>query len=796
MVFDIITGGLLEVKDFVGDTTQKVGDVTGINKLMKPLRLKDKGDEEAEDKDATNITEHARRARVKMRNIFVKPLGSFSDLSILTTPKSDEDKLFLESALKDTFLFSYMSKAERSKLIGAMKKTSVESGATIIKQGDVADYFYVIASGTVTFVVDGKDVGEGTEGDAFGELALMYDCPRAATCLAKTACDLWRVDQNTFRKIRQKHLVRDLSEAKQAIAKVKFLQGLDDHHMQLMADAMRLQHFKAGETVFEKGSQFHFCILKEGHIKTSNVEIGGTKYEDHTLVPGDYIGERCMTSPDNLLLPGDGVAVTDGSLFVISRERFQTILGDLSLEELLAASLNRKALEFISVFFALEAAEFDALATLVENHDFPKGHVFMKEGKKVSPTLYFIRSGKVECKAKKGKDGKILSEDGHFGHDLFPGVTDVNAKVAAKETITATEDCKIGVLTLEAVESVVTDLARLSTKKKHAPRLDGVGLKSLKKHRILGAGTFGQVWLVGVKGDKNPYALKIQYKRELIGYNQVDGVLREKKIMSSLDHPFVIGLLNSYQDEQCIYMLMQLVQGGEMHNVIYTDTRDGVSEDVAKFYAANILEGLSHMHSKSIIHRDLKFENVLMDKDGFCVLIDLGFAKCIRGRTYTFCGTPLFIAPEVVTSKGHDTGADIWSWGVMIYEMVVGQNPFYDGYMDQMALFKAISRGKFNFPSDIILTKECKDLIKSLLIVDPSFRLGCYGKGLVEIRSKEWFSGTNFRKILNKECKAPWVPTIKDAFDATNFDDWKDLEKQKKKLKPLSQKEQAMFEGF
>mmetsp|Transcript_6075 Transcript_6075/g.7799 ORF Transcript_6075/g.7799 Transcript_6075/m.7799 type:complete len:129 (+) Transcript_6075:159-545(+) len=128
--------------------------------------------------------------------------------------------------------------------------------------------------------------------------------------------------------------------------------------------------------------------------------------------------------------------------------------------------------------------------------------------------------------------------------------------------------------------------------------------------------------------------------------------------------------------------------------------------------------------------------------------------------------------------------------------MVTGENPFYMEGMDQMALFKSIVRGEFFFPEDIELSRSCKILITNLLITEPEYRLGCHGNGDMDIRKAPWFTGIDFRKILRKEYRAPWVPKIKDPFDASNFEDWTQLEKKKKSLEPLSQKEQLLFKDF
>ena len=201
--------------------------------------------------------------------------------------------------------------------------------------------------------------------------------------------------------------------------------------------------------------------------------------------------------------------------------------------------------------------------------------------------------------------------------------------IVIEYTITALTDCTLGILNLQDCRKVV-DTRTLGEGKKLPERDTNIPREELKKHAILGAGTFGQVWLVshqGNDGKTHPYAYKIQSKYDLIQNNQAKGVVNEKNIMASLSHPFIIELVGSYQDPQRVYMLMGLVQGGELYTVMHSDKGDSISEADAKFYSAGVIEGLTHMHNRSIIYRDLKPENVLIDADGYPVIIDLGFGK-------------------------------------------------------------------------------------------------------------------------------------------------------------------------
>jgi serine/threonine protein kinase len=181
----------------------------------------------------------------------------------------------------------------------------------------------------------------------------------------------------------------------------------------------------------------------------------------------------------------------------------------------------------------------------------------------------------------------------------------------------------------------------------------------------------------------------------------------------------------------------------------------------------------------------------------FLVLIST--AKYVKEKTYTLCGTPLYIAPEVVLNRGHDMGADHWSLACMIFEMICGATPFYKDGMDQLSLFRAVVKGQFKFPKSRkeIFSEKSKDLITRMLVVDPHRRLGSLAGGEKDIFRAAWFEEINFDKLKRKELKAPWVPKIKDPLDTSNFENWDHLDdKAKAKDPPISAKDEEIFKDF
>jgi hypothetical protein len=265
----------------------------------------------------------------------------------------------------------------------------------------------------------------------------------------------------------------------------------------------------------------------------------------------------------------------------------------------------------------LSQPTLSSLASQIVETAFPSKTDVMTEGKKTKAAYYFVRSGKLEMKSKNHEEyNNIIESGGCFGEDMLEidvgglkPTTDYTAKYSVK---TLDEPVVVGFLSMETIREVIDTTALGKKKKTKVTTIFGdtnIPLDDLTRHKILGAGTFGQVWLVshaGSDGVRRPYALKIQSKYELIKNHQAKGVVQEKNLMQQLHHPFLTNLVQTYQDTEFIYMLLGLVQGGELFSLIHQTTYDGISEKDTTFYAAGILEGLSHMHRRHIIYRDLK----------------------------------------------------------------------------------------------------------------------------------------------------------------------------------------------
>lgn len=288
----------------------------------------------------------------------------------------------------------------------------------------------------------------------------------------------------------------------------------------------------------------------------------------------------------------------------------------------------------------MDSTDFLSLAEIIVDITFQAGDVIFQEGKETPSSLYIVREGQVKLTCNKSSDkadydNKVIQRGGFFGEDTLMRDAKYGASSEAisqaRYTATIMEDCTLGVLTLAECRTIF-DTTRIgrdaSSMKRTSIKPQDITLKALKKHAILGAGTFGQVWLVSREtsdGSRHAYALKIQSKYELVKHSQARGVVQEKNIMAQLHHPFIINLVTTYKDKQRVFMLLEVVQGGELFSLMHKASSDGLPESSAKFYAAGIMEGLGYMHRRSVLYRDLKPENVLIDAQGYPVIVDLGF---------------------------------------------------------------------------------------------------------------------------------------------------------------------------
>lgn len=910
-----------------------------------------------------------RLTRLKRPSITSTPMDITSSFSFQPPSylKSTETINFLLTAMGDNFVFDSIDHETKLQFVNAMQSQEYCMGDWVMCQGDVGDYFYIIEDGEVAFHVrDGSDeegptetsekgtqVGTASKGSTFGELALLYNTPRAASIRAiSSVLKVYKIDQCTFRSLLMSQQAQDHNNISSLVRKVSVFKDLDEVRVQKLVDAFTVVEYARGERIVNKGDQGNvFYIVKSGQVKIDDIGHGSSKFQDHILKEGECFGERALITGETRaanVTASDDVAST--TLLAISKGTLEEILGPL--EQAVMHSSHAKYLSSIPLFEYLEPDEIDRCVKYLREETFGMGETIVDTKGK----LYLIQEGHalmmIHGETKKeqrsggssnGENKLVKLEKGDYFGDLWGGYNqEVNDapqdkpdedQSDDKDSITVEKDMKCLTLLTSDIQTVIGDLKRVSTfafdlssieeddgnigrsngtknpsrmsrikytstkkssfdyikEKKSTTNRNVLNLSKLKKHRILGVGTFGKVcvvpglcfgacsffvsclchksfshahpmhliltqnfllspkknkvWLVtpksNDKGKPTPYALKMISKRQILQQKLAPAVLREKNVMESIQHPFLLHMVSAFQDENYLYFVLNLILGGELFEIIYADgakkktmndnpvwkesafyksfgTTDdkpmegvnGVGVRKALFYGAGVIEAFNYLHNRRIVYRDLKPENIMINSLGYCVVVDMGFAKVVLDKTYTVCGTLEYLAPEVIANKGHNHNADYWSFACLLYGLIVGQTPFFEAGLDQMSLLKKIVKANYTFPAMIdelspgssngLEKALCywKDLISRLLKPRAVERLGNLRNGIEDILNHDWFA-IDFAEFRNQSIPAPWIPTIVDPLDTSHFGTNFGREEQPEKFRrKLSDKDQEVFRGF
>ncbi|KAI0051126.1 hypothetical protein FA95DRAFT_1535253 [Auriscalpium vulgare] len=324
-----------------------------------------------------------------------------------------------------------------------------------------------------------------------------------------------------------------------------------------------------------------------------------------------------------------------------------------------------------------------------------------------------------------------------------------------------------------------------------------VGLDDFNFLAVLGKGNFGKVMLAEEKKSNSLYAIKVLKKEFIIDNDEVESTRSEKRVFLAAArerHPFLLGLHSCFQTETRVYFVMEYVSGGDLMLHIQ---RKQFSLRQAKFYASEVLLALEYFHANGIIYRDLKLDNILLTLDGHVKVADYGLCKeemWFGQTTSTFCGTPEFMAPEILLEQRYGRAVDWWAFGVLTYEMLLGQSPFRGD--DEDEIFDAILEDEPLYP--ITMPRDAVAILQKLLTRDPARRLGSGKADAEEIKRTPFFKDTNFDDVLHKRIPPPYFPTISGSADTSNFDE--EFTKEQPTLTPvhgqLSSRDQSEFNGF
>ncbi|EUD64870.1 AGC protein kinase [Plasmodium inui San Antonio 1] len=285
--------------------------------------------------------------------------------------------------------------------------------------------------------------------------------------------------------------------------------------------------------------------------------------------------------------------------------------------------------------------------------------------------------------------------------------------------------------------------------------------------KVIGRGSYGKVLLVKHTQNNKLYAMKILRKENIISRNQLEHTKIERNVLKCVSHPFIVKLYYTFQTSKKLYFILEYCPGGELF--FHLSKMRELTEEAVIFYMAEIILALQYLHKLNIIYRDVKPENVLLDEMGHIRLTDFGLSKegiSDNNSAKSLCGTPEYLAPEIIDQCGHGKAVDWWSLGIMLYEMLTGKLPFNSS--NRTVLFKRIKHETLRYPC--FLSPDAVDLLKKLFEKNPKKRLGSGATDAEEIKNHPFFKNVNWDDVLNKKVKPPFKPPLFDQMDLQNFD--------------------------
>ncbi|XP_020563056.1 cGMP-dependent protein kinase 1 [Oryzias latipes] len=537
-------------------------------------------------------------------------------------------------------------------------------------------------------------------------------------------------------------------------------------------------------TSLDKGS----CVTQEGDVGSTlyvleegRVEVTKQGRKRSNISGGKVFGELAVLQ--RCACTATVTALTNVRLWAMDRQGFQTVTMRAGL---LRRSRHTDLLRRVPWFQSLPDGVLCRLAEALEETVYSDGDFIIRQGAP-GDTFFIVSEGQVKASQQASADGEretewTLSEGDWFGEHALKG-EDVRAA-----SVMAVGGATCLVIDRESFKRVVGgpdggpdgapdggDVgsdggAEVEFRQRvESDFISGLSLGHFRIISTLGRGGCSRVDLVQLEKYPNrSFALKVLQRSRILQTGQQNRVRSERRILMEAHNPFIVRLYRTFRDSRRLYMLLEACLGGDLWSLL--QDRGPFDDGATRFYAGCVTEALVYLHHKGIIYRNLKPETILLDLRGYAKLVDFGFAKYVGvgKKTWTFCGTPEYVAPEILLNKGHDGSVDCWALGVLLFELLCGSPPFLAS--DPLDIYNIILRGidMIQFPRKI--TKSAANLIKGLCRDRPSERLGNQKNGLRDVQKHKWFDGFDWDGLQQGSIRPPFAPPADGPLVHSDFD--------------------------
>ncbi|XP_029998342.1 cGMP-dependent protein kinase 1 [Sphaeramia orbicularis] len=550
-----------------------------------------------------------------------------------------------------------------------------------------------------------------------------------------------------------------------AFLKNDLLKNLGVGEIRAIISCMYSTSINQGCYVIQEGTNgAQAYVLEEGRL-----DVKKDRLTLVTIEPGDVFGELALLY--NCTHNYSVSAQMDSKLWVIDRKTYQTVLMQSGLNSL---SHSMELLSSVPFLQSLPEDVMMKLSDLTEETHYTEGDYVIRQGA-TGDTFYIISKGQVKVTEKKPSHEEEtillkLSERQWFGEKALWGedIRTVNVIAAGDVTclVIDSETFKeiMGGLVFDCSHEVQQSNTSKSKSDKPAELPPCSTLNDFQILCTLGDGEFSHVDLVQLKSNiKCHFAMRVLKKKMIVNNGQREHVLRELHVLMETHSSFIVRLHKAFRDAENLYMLTEACLGGDF--CILLRDRGFLDEYSTRFYTGCVVEALTFLHCQGVIYRDVKPENVVLDEHGYAKLIGSGCVKKVEvgKKTWTFCGTPGYMAPEVILNQGHTISADLWSLGIFVFELLTGSLPFCGP--EPLKILTATIRGidQIDFPKTI--SKSASSLIKKLCRNNPSERLGCQRNGAKDIQKHKWFEGFDWDGLCRGMLNPPIIPKVKLPLD-------------------------------
>ena len=656
-----------------------------------------------------------------------------------------------------------------------LKKYKAQS--IILSEGENPYNFFIIQTGII--VKRSMKHGVSTtkyldKGKMFGEKSLFDQMKRTSSYQAEGNCLLWGINIATFYKLLNTANRENFNANRRIIEKVPDFRFINSKIKDQIALNVYEQKFAMNETILDQGSVCACCfIVKKGELNMRSSKHGIEKI----FKSGEFIGDWSLNSFHfNSGLEASGKE--EVTVLVVSNRNMRTILGD-NLYSLNWKNLSRIAFSQSPFFARLPSNMIEKLIENLQICCYEKNQTIVKKGSQVD-SLYITLDGNLrKTSSEAPEDNLVIGEEcALFGEQFLMrksslkkdesviidcnGVlgeisrTTIERIIAMKFTEVMLNESYSSSIFSNSSQASIISLNSFKSNNSFDKIMESIDQNDIEVLEIAGEGQFGLVFLVRVKNEY--YALKICVKAYIISRRFELYLINEKIIQSSYgEFPFLIKFHKSFQDESLVFFLMDYVNGQDLSSIYYSGNQTFPCI-IAQFYIAQLILTAEFLHSKNIVHRDIKLNNILVDHFGYIKLIDFGIAKVMTpgSRTFTIVGTPHYMAPEIILGKGYDYAVDIWAIGICLYEMLFGKLPFGDNAEDPIEVYGQILQAKgpaFDKKKIMELTYGTVDLLVRLLNKEPMKRIGKGKDGFKEIKEHSWFLEFDWEGLLNKKMK-------------------------------------------